>query len=272
MLAHRRPVMARIALAVPSVGVGLAGVRATHRPPGPTLAAVALGSAAVVPGLRPRVCGKRRLLGEAVLGVCATALAPRLRRRRLAALDRARDALELPVAQSLGPPRDGAEGWEEAVAPLMTPLNTFYVTDTNFEHPLVDLPRWTLDVGGLAEAPARFTWADLVALGLEEFDATLVCVHNRLGWDRLGTTRWTGVPMQRVIAEVMPSTRARYPDRGRGRLRDHPSAGTGDGRKPTVVGGAAWLDVRWVIAMAFRRGSSPRACTGSSATSSGFAG
>ncbi len=38
------------------------------------------------------------------------------------------------------------------------------------------------------------------ALGVRERDALLICVHNRLGWDRLGHQRWSGVPIGEVLA------------------------------------------------------------------------
>ena len=119
----------------------------------------------------------------------------RARRRlsdRMARLERVPPEVE-PLLQ-VPTPSDGAETWP-GVEPFITDPGRFYVTDVNMRPPAVDLDSWQLQVGG-----AVFSYADLVDLGLRHRHALLACVHNRLGWDRIGQSTWTGVPVRDVLA------------------------------------------------------------------------
>lgn len=89
-------------------------------------------------------------------------------------------------------------------------MEHFYVTDVNMRPPLVDRSSWRLTVNGAVEHPLALSLDDLAALGPEEFDAVLVCVHNRLGWDRLGNQRWLGVPLDRVLGAAGPAAEAAW--------------------------------------------------------------
>jgi DMSO/TMAO reductase YedYZ molybdopterin-dependent catalytic subunit len=51
----------------------------------------------------------------------------------------------------------------------------------------------------MVERPLELSVADIESLGLVELDATLVCVHNPVGGDRIGSARWVGVPLGRVL-------------------------------------------------------------------------
>lgn len=93
-----------------------------------------------------------------------------------------------PALPALPAARDGAENWPGAL-PLVTPVEDFYVTDVNPRPTLVDHRTWRLAVDGDVERPLSLSLDDLMGWGLEEFDATPVCIHNRLGWDRLGNQR-----------------------------------------------------------------------------------
>ncbi len=130
-------------------------------------------------------------------------------RRRLAAdveqLDASAPAI--PVADPLPRAVDGAEDWEGA-APLFTPLDRFYVTDVNLRPITVDLADWRLDVRGPDGSGGELSHDDLLSLEVRERDALLICVHQRLGWDRLGHQRWAGVP----VAEVLAAAGVRVPD------------------------------------------------------------
>jgi len=98
---------------------------------------------------------------------------------------------------------DGGEEWR-GVSPLITPVEDFYVTDVNMRPPVVDVDAWRLSVTGTVGESLTLSYDDLLDLPLVEFDATMVCIHNRLGWDRLGTARWTGVPLARLLAAAGP--------------------------------------------------------------------
>jgi len=127
----------------------------------------------------------------------AAALVGQSRRRLRLNRESARRVLQ--SERPLPPAVDGAEGWP-GVSPLHTPIQDFYVTDVNMRPPVVDLRRWRLAVTGAVGNPLVLSYDDLLALGLVEFDAAMVCIHNRLGWNRIGNTRWTGVPLHRVLS------------------------------------------------------------------------
>ena len=122
-------------------------------------------------------------------------------RRRLAAHVRQLDAARptIAVSEPLPAGTDGAEDWDGAAA-LFTPVEEFYVTDVNLRPVAVDLTGWRLDVHGPGGAGGTLSHGDLLALGVRERDAILICIHQRLGWDRLGHQRWAGVPVTDVLA------------------------------------------------------------------------
>ena len=147
--------------------------------------------------------------GWSVLAAAAGLGAYLAGRRRLAAHIEMHDASSpaIPVAEPLPTATDGAEEWDGAAA-LFTPSEEFYVTDVNLRPIAVDLADWRLDVRGPGGARGTLSHDDLLALRVRERDALLICVHNRLGWDRLGNQRWSGVP----IGEVLGAAGVNVPD------------------------------------------------------------
>jgi hypothetical protein len=85
-------------------------------------------------------------------------------------------------------------------------------------------------VHGLVEREVELDLADLIDLGLEEHDATIACVSNEVGGGLVGTARWTGVPLARVLALAGPLPEA---DQLVGRAVDGWTAGF-----PTVLADA----------------------------------
>ena len=64
---------------------------------------------------------------------------------------------------------------------------------------------WQLEVGGLVEAPARLSLAELRAMPRRTQITRHDCVE---GWSAIG--KWTGVPLSNVLALVRPQPTARY--------------------------------------------------------------
>jgi len=200
-LAH--PTRPRAAAAL-MLGHGvLAGAAAATRrdSAGPqSLLAGALGGSAGYATLRA-LCPRPSAL-PAVLG--ATALMARTARRRGRAHSETLEARRLlralptPASPLPAPPREASFSTRE-VSPIFTPNADFYVTDVTFPPPALDAGAWTLRVHGLVERPFELSYSDLLALGPEELDATLVCVHNPVGGHRIGTARWLGVPLTRLL-------------------------------------------------------------------------
>lgn len=85
------------------------------------------------------------------------------------------------------------------LSPVLTPVNEFFRIDTAIGIPRVDRDSWRLRVHGRVERDVVLDFDELVALGLEEHDATIACVSNEVGGDLVGTARWTGVPLRRVL-------------------------------------------------------------------------
>lgn len=142
----------------------------------------------------------------ATLPVSALAIAGALAGQRLVREEVACVGRPLFARDPLPPAVDGAEDWP-GVPPLITPVDEFYVTDATMRPPVIDLAGWRLRVGGEVENELSLTHNDLVEAGLVEFDAAMVCVHNRLGWDRLGNGRWLGVPLAEILERAAPTTR-----------------------------------------------------------------
>jgi DMSO/TMAO reductase YedYZ molybdopterin-dependent catalytic subunit len=65
-------------------------------------------------------------------------------------------------------------------------------------------------VHGEVERELELSLDDLLAMDLAEHDTTLVCVHNPVGGDRIGSARWIGVPVRDLLARAAPLPDARY--------------------------------------------------------------
>ncbi|MDX8053699.1 molybdopterin-dependent oxidoreductase [Lentzea sp. BCCO 10_0798] len=161
-------------------------------------AAVGLGAVSTLATLRTRT---RAALPVSAMVIAGTLAAQWHLREEVACVGKPLFAIN-----PLPPAVDGAEDWP-GVAPLITPVDEFYVTDANMRPPIIDVDGWRLSVTGEVENELSLRHDDLIEAGLVEFDAAMVCVHNRLGWDRLGNGRWLGVPFARILDEAAPTTR-----------------------------------------------------------------
>jgi len=90
------------------------------------------------------------------------------------------------------------------LSPTLTPVDEFYRIDTAITLPRVDRRSWRLRVHGRVREEVTLDLDALVDLGLEEHDATISCVSNEVGGTLVGTARWTGVPLSRVLALAGP--------------------------------------------------------------------
>lgn len=169
-----KPLIRTVIVGTAATAVGLAAGRNGPRPLRPALA-----TAAAAAGITAYVAGRKRLNDA--------------RSRQDERCQR------ITVANPLADVTDGAEHWEHA-EPLFTNVNRFYATDVNLRPPLVDIGDWLLELNGLSGNRAAVSYGELLALASRERDALLVCVHQRLGWDRLGHQRWTGIPIADLFA------------------------------------------------------------------------
>jgi DMSO/TMAO reductase YedYZ molybdopterin-dependent catalytic subunit len=83
--------------------------------------------------------------------------------------------------------------------PELTPLERHYRIDINTIPPKVDEQQWRLQIAGLVEKPVAFTLQDLERYEPMHQFVTLSCISNPVGGDLIGTTRWTGVSLQRFL-------------------------------------------------------------------------
>jgi DMSO/TMAO reductase YedYZ molybdopterin-dependent catalytic subunit len=84
----------------------------------------------------------------------------------------------------------------------LTPLEDHYRIDINTTVPAVDEASWRLRVGGLVERPLELTLSQIRSYEpLHQF-VTLACISNPVGGSLIGTTRWTGASLQRVLSDL----------------------------------------------------------------------
>ncbi len=126
----------------------------------------------------------------AIIGVLS-----RDERRRSATprrLPRWSDSHALPNANDRVKPAAGTR-------PELTPLEKHYRIDIDTIPPEIDGREWKLKVHGLVDAPLAFSLEDLRRYPpLNQF-ITLACISNQVGGDLIGTTRWTGVSLRRLL-------------------------------------------------------------------------
>jgi DMSO/TMAO reductase YedYZ molybdopterin-dependent catalytic subunit len=86
--------------------------------------------------------------------------------------------------------------------PEFTPLEQHYRIDINTRPVEVDERTWRLRVHGLVDAPLALTLDDLRSRHppLDQF-VTIACISNPVAGDLIGTTRWTGVSLKRLLQD-----------------------------------------------------------------------
>jgi len=94
--------------------------------------------------------------------------------------------------------------------PEFTSLESHYRIDINAIPPKVDEQRWRLKTTGLVEQSLSLTLEQLRGYEpLHQF-VTLSCISNPVDGDLIGTTRWTGVSLQRLLPDLRLQPRATH--------------------------------------------------------------
>ncbi|WP_426573424.1 sulfite oxidase [Aquihabitans sp. McL0605] len=88
------------------------------------------------------------------------------------------------------------------ISPYVTPTKDFYRIDTLFRAPVVNEANWKLTIGGMVQRELTFTYDELLARPLVEVPITMQCVSNEVGGDLIGTARWTGIPLAKLLEEA----------------------------------------------------------------------
>jgi len=205
--------------AVPSVlATGLAALLLSvlttrlHASAAPTEVAEGLrGSATPAAEARAPVDRRRFLVytgTSAAVGVIA-AIGGQLLAAGSRAADAARELFTLPAATVPGVPVPaGASFAIDGLSPLITPNAEFYRIDTALSVPRLDPSTWTLRITGMVEQEVEISFAELLALPLEESTTTLACVSNYVGGDLIGNAVWLGYPIRELLARAVPTAGA----------------------------------------------------------------
>jgi DMSO/TMAO reductase YedYZ molybdopterin-dependent catalytic subunit len=152
----------------------------------------------------PDVSRRALLAGLGVGGMLlvggAMLLRPRAFSEHVALSGRMRAARGLPPLTAAQDVADLVPG----LSPILTPIEDFFRIDTAITLPAVDVRTWRLRIHGRVEREIVLDFDELIDLGLEEHDATIACVSNEVGGELVGTARWTGVPLAKVLALAGP--------------------------------------------------------------------
>jgi DMSO/TMAO reductase YedYZ molybdopterin-dependent catalytic subunit len=121
----------------------------------------------------------------------------------------ARAALKLPApavkAAAVSP---GAELGVSGMPSVVVKNGDFYRIDTALQIPQLDPTQWELKITGMVKTPVTITFAELLALPLEESYTTLMCVSNEVGGSLIGNAKWLGYPIRHLLARAEPTSGA----------------------------------------------------------------
>lgn len=108
-----------------------------------------------------------------------------------------------PWSSTHAPPNADADVQPVAgTRPELTPVSEHYRIDITIRPPAISLEDWRLKIDGRVKSARSFTLAQLQALPVRHEFITLSCISNPVGGDLIGTTRWSGVSLSRVLEEV----------------------------------------------------------------------
>jgi len=122
------------------------------------------------------------------------------------AADAARAFFTLPPASVPGVPIPAGATLDVAgLTPIITPNRDFYRIDTALQVPRIDPSTWRLRITGMVENEVEISFAELLALPLEESTTTLACVSNYVGGDLIGNAVWLGYPIRKLLERAGPT-------------------------------------------------------------------
>jgi DMSO/TMAO reductase YedYZ molybdopterin-dependent catalytic subunit len=95
--------------------------------------------------------------------------------------------------------------------PEYTPIKDHYKVFLETEPTVIDGSTWILPISGMVDNPLMLTIEDFQN-NFESHDqyVTITCISGRVGTGLIGTTQWTGVSVQDVLAEAGVQEGARY--------------------------------------------------------------
>lgn len=84
----------------------------------------------------------------------------------------------------------------------LTAVERHYRVDINLSPPQINEVSWRLKVDGLVKQHRQFSLPELRAYEPTHQFVTLSCISNPVAGDLIGTTRWTGVRLSRLLQDV----------------------------------------------------------------------
>jgi len=157
----------------------------------------------------------------AALGVAGPVLGGALRGRQSAEVEGDRDAVAAAldaIEQPTAPPTPTAEAASttleaettampsvanfddiDGISTLISPNDNFYRIDSALSIPRIDVDTWSMKITGMVDQELEFSFEDLLNMDPVEEFVTLSCVSNRVGGDLVGTARWLGVPLRKIL-------------------------------------------------------------------------
>ncbi|MDQ1549244.1 MAG: hypothetical protein QOD27_902 [Microbacteriaceae bacterium] len=116
-----------------------------------------------------------------------------------------RSVIRLPKPAVAAPALVGGTSFQVAgLSPIVTPNADFYRIDTALQVPNIDPKNWSLKITGMVDNEVELSFAELMALPLEESYTTLTCVSNYVGGDLIGNAKWLGYPIRELLTRAGP--------------------------------------------------------------------
>jgi DMSO/TMAO reductase YedYZ molybdopterin-dependent catalytic subunit len=122
-------------------------------------------------------------------------------RRKESAMIAASESVRWSATHSL-PNAAAAVKTAPGTRPEFTALENHYRIDINAIPPKLDEQRWRLKTTGLVQQPLSLTLEQLRGYEPMHQFVTLSCISNPVGGDLIGTTRWTGLSLQRLLPDL----------------------------------------------------------------------
>lgn len=95
--------------------------------------------------------------------------------------------------------------------PEYTPLKDHYKVFIELEPTVIDGSTWKLPVTGMVSTPLMLSLDDIrQKYQSQDRYITISCISGRVGTSLIGTTQWTGVPVQEVLADAGVQPGAKY--------------------------------------------------------------
>ena len=112
--------------------------------------------------------------------------------RRLLRIPRVTEP-RVPAAARIGEP--GVSSW-------VTPADDFYLIHTAIALPTIEPEEWRLRIHGMVDRELVLSYQNLLDRKRTEAWITLNCVSNPVGGDLIGNAWWSGVRLQKLLAEA----------------------------------------------------------------------